>query len=144
MSQSFIKINTDTSNGFWINDNEWAAICTFLSQIIDNYIEKEVWLSEMNILIKENSYGAFPSMMHIDIYKYITSLTRKMQFLVIINQSKKIIVSKGDYINKEELNNYIKYNINLGIWLEDPDSIYFIEGLDKLKNLIENIDFDSV
>lgn len=98
----------------------------------------------MNILIKENSYGAFPSMMHIDICKYITSIARKMQFLEIINQSKKIIESKGDYINKDELNNYIKFKRNLGIWLEDPDSIYFIEGLDKLKNLVENIDFDSV
>lgn len=134
MATSYIKYK---DKGFWVNDTFTELAVEYLISTIREQDVIDLWLQDY---IKDKlfyiSKGYFSSFINLGFEDYLKSESDVAYFITVIEQTIATLKRKGDFLSKDELNNFI-IDVKLqSKFTTDFPSWTVIETLKRFKQLL--------
>ncbi|GAA3952486.1 hypothetical protein GO495_21590 [Chitinophaga oryziterrae] len=134
MSTSFVDYK---ENGFWIDDDILAITLAYIYKILLDSKDKSNWMIEMQELFKENGKGLFRGFTHLQLNDFLINEERETIFYEIIKETRNLIISKGDIIDVEELNNLLFDTELKDVWKGRIEALRILKVIDYLEMLVK-------
>jgi hypothetical protein len=133
MSTSFIDYK---ENGFWIDDDILAITVGFIYKTLSEEKDKSEWMVEMQESFRQNGQGFFRGFADLELDNFLINDERKEKIHQIIEDTRILIVNKGDIIDVEELNNFLFDGELEDVWVGKIEALRILKVLDYLVLLI--------
>jgi len=133
MATSFISFK---EYGFWINDGLMEVTLHYMNKTFLNYTDREEWQEQFRMEIENCSKGFQRTFINFGMDEYLIDDSR-IEFFVndLIPKVLRLVMEKGEYIEKAELNDMIVDEYYQGEWTKDLSTKKIIHILLWLKGL---------
>ena len=134
MAQTYVNFK---GKGVWIRDSLLELPMGYISDVIESFIKKPVWLKELNSWIKIKSHGEY-SGIDLGWDEYLLTNKRSNEFLLIIKKTIELVEKKPILISLDEANSFRARVNKSPTWEIEPESKQVLKVLKILLKLFSD------